>query len=250
MNHARIEHAVHNNAVWCDTVCRAHGRPGEFLDGIWINRQETPPFYPNAVTLSADRGSAAQLAHLHDLVAGGIPGEWGVKDSFCILDLSPLSFRNLFEAEWIYRPAALPRPEGGLPGVRWVKITGAAELANWEMAWAGEPTGEMSARPARIFLPSLLANENIAVIAAYQEQRIVAGVIASRTGEVVGLSNLFVPASDPERFRAGCVARVIDAFPGWPLVGYEAGRDLAEMRTLDFEVLGPLRIWVRVNESG
>ncbi|WP_223635000.1 hypothetical protein [Corallococcus sp. EGB] len=29
--------AVQNNAEWCDTVCRAHGHPGRFEQGLWLN---------------------------------------------------------------------------------------------------------------------------------------------------------------------------------------------------------------------
>lgn len=108
MHYGRLAQAVHNNALWCDTICSAHGSPGEFLDGMWINRRETPRFYPNAVTLSRDR-SAAQLEYIHDLVEAGVPGEWAVKDSFCALDLAPFGFRILFEAECIHRAASLPR---------------------------------------------------------------------------------------------------------------------------------------------
>ena len=107
MHDERTAQAVYNNAVWCDTVSRAHGSPGEFLDTIWLNRRETPRFYPNAVTLS-EAESSAQLDHIRDLIKADIPGEWGVKDSFHALDLTPLGFWVLPSAEWIYRAASLP----------------------------------------------------------------------------------------------------------------------------------------------
>jgi hypothetical protein len=90
-------------------------------------------------------------------------------------------------------------------------------------------------------------DSTVVIIAAYKKQRIVAGVIAHRAGEVVGLSNLFVPERDPEPLRAGCVAAVIEAFPGLPIVGYETGQELAAARTLGFELLGPLRVWLKVS---
>src|SRR5439155_18863923 len=102
MSHERLRQAVRNNALWCDTVCRTHGSPGEFLDGMWINRRPTPRFYPNAVTLSKDDKPSRHLARIHDLVDARIPGEWGVKDSFCALDLAALGFRILFEADWVW----------------------------------------------------------------------------------------------------------------------------------------------------
>lgn len=104
MNLEPLNQTVQNNAIWCDTICRTHGRPGEFLDGLWLNRAETPPFYPNAVTLTQDQ-TMIQMAHINELVAGGIPGEWGVKDSYCVLDLSPVGFHTVFEGDWIYRAA-------------------------------------------------------------------------------------------------------------------------------------------------
>jgi len=42
--------------------------------------------------------------------------------------------------------------------------------------------------PPRVFLDSLLADPDIRFIAAYQDQRIVAGAIAYRAGRVVGIS--------------------------------------------------------------
>ena len=79
---------------------------------------------------------------------------------------------------------------------------------------------------------SLLAQEGVAVFAAYREGQIVAGMIANRTGEVVGLSNMFVTAHDADGLRSGSVAQAMESFPGLPLVGYEAGEDLAAMRAL------------------
>ena len=52
---------------------------------------------------------------------------------------------------------------------------------------------------------------------------------------------------DAELYRAGAVAAALDAFPGLPLVGYESGEDLAEMKRLGFAVLGRLRVWVAVD---
>jgi len=55
----RSVRAARNNAEWCDAVCRAHGNPGEFHDGIWLNRKPVPRFYPNA-------------GHLRSLVHGSL----------------------------------------------------------------------------------------------------------------------------------------------------------------------------------
>ena len=56
-----ISAAVFNNAVWCDAVCQALGCDTDFVDDLWINSGTSPPFYPNAISLSRD-GSDAQFA--------------------------------------------------------------------------------------------------------------------------------------------------------------------------------------------
>lgn len=239
--HDRVGLAVHNNAVWCDTICRAHGHAGEFLLGIWINRHAAPQFYPNAVTLAADPIDE-QLAAIRSLMAADIPGAWAVKDSFAALDLAPLGFRGLFEATWLWRSGEPLQIEAEPSDLRWSQIDSATELAAWETAWRGEPSDDPY---ARIFLPALLEDESIVILAAYGDERIIAGAIANRTGQVVGLSNVFVSAQDAQRLRAGCVAAVQRHFPGLPLVGYESGDELAAFRALGFEELGPLRIWAR-----
>ena len=127
-----------------------------------------------------------------------------MKDSFCALDLAPFGFRTLFEAQWICRSTLQPRlegPEEGMAEVRWARIESAADLTDWEAAWSGEP----HTHEARIFLPALLTDENVVVIVGYHHQRMVAGAIANRAADVVGLSNLFAPAREcrplPGRMR-------------------------------------------------
>lgn len=244
-----MQSAVQNNARWCDIVCRSHGKPGKFLPEIWLNRSETPPFYPNAVTLTPDE-TAAQISHIADLLTAGVPGEWGVKDSYCTLDLMPLGFRQVFEGAWIYRDALADSTSvHGVTGVRWTRVTGDKMLARWEMAWQGTPGDLTVSHPNRIFLPSLLTEDGIAIIAGLSGEQVVAGAVVTHADSVVGISNLFLPPSGSRDVRAGCVAHVQSLFPHLPLVGYEGGHDLAEMLALGFESVGPVRIWVRSDGS-
>jgi hypothetical protein len=111
------------------------------------------------------------------------------------------------------------------------------------------PVDSKSSSLARVFPPALLADNNVAFIAAYQGHRLVAGAIAHRAANVVGWSNLFVPTVQADRFRGECLAQVVRAFPGLPVVGYEAGEALARACTLGFGTVGPLRVWVRQNDT-
>jgi hypothetical protein len=241
--HARVLQAAQNNAVWCDTVCRIHGIPGEFHPRMWINRSTTPLFYPNAVTLTDGQDQDAQYAHIRDLMAARIPGAWAVKDSFAALDLAPLGFTLLFEAMWIHRPATAVRPPERNTDVRWECIRSPAELHAWERAWPGAPDEPATPAPADLFRPALLADPEVLIVAAYREQQIVAGAIANRTGTVVGLSNVFVPDQGAATFWDGCVGMILDRFPDQALVGYESGQGLAQAKACGFAALQPLRVW-------
>lgn len=245
-----VEQAAANNAFWCDAVCRAHGLPGEVHDGLWLNRHRVPRFYPNAVTLSESQETATQLWLIQDLLAAELPGDTTVKDSFCTLDLAPLGFDVLFEATWLWRSPSDPRPAGALDEISWAVVRDEGELAKWERAWNGISTAGRFVLPPRIFLPSLLADRDVVFVAAHQGAQIVAGAIANRTGDIVGMSNVFAPDDQATLFWAGCLSQVLDIFPGLPLVDYESGRDLDIALSLGFEALAPLRVWSHSRRPG
>jgi hypothetical protein len=234
---SRLELAALNNALWCDAVCRAHGGDTMLTEHVWFNRVNSPPFYPNVDTLT-QAGVSAQMDAIQALLAANLTDGWGVKDSFCTLDLAPLGFWQLFEAQWLWRDPE-PAPKNPLPDVDWTIIRTPAELARWEAAWRGPDDP-----PLNLFLPALLENPDIAFLAAVRDGQIVAGAVANRTGDVVGLSNVFTPPGEKVPFWAGAIAAVHHKFPGLPLVGYESGEELDLAQSLGFETLGSLRVWL------
>jgi len=232
----RVAAATFNNAAWCDAVCRAHGRPGEFTEALWLNRAEVPRFYPNVVTLTPE-GAARQLDVLSTL---DLPGRWGVKDSFATLDLAPLGFTELFSARWLHFAPERPAPIRST-GARWVHLRDTAALASWEVAWSGQPEGALP----RVFRPGLLEDTNTTFLAAYQGDSLVAGAIAYRSAGVVSLSNTFFTPEEAGALRAELLGQLLASFPGVPLVGYEHGDELAAWCALGFEPTGPLRVWLK-----
>jgi len=244
MTDSRAEKAARNNAVWCDSVCRAHGAPGEFHNALWLNRHPAPRFYPNVVTLAQD-GTAAQLAQIQALVATNLPGGWGVKDSFNSLDLAALGFQPAFDATWLWRAPSSPLPKPATLGLRWTYIQSEPELAKWEIAWNGDLANNSSASHSRLFFSALLANPEILFIAAYDGQALVTGAIANHTDDVVGLSNVFAPPDNPLPFWTGCVAKIQERFPNLPIVGYERDPQLTIAQEVGFETLEALKVWIR-----
>jgi len=107
-----LSRTVRNNALWCDAVCAAQGKPGEFADTLWLHRHGAPPFYPGAVTLTA--GDAGKQEQAIEMLVHSRSGNCGVKDSFCAIDLACQGFETLFTAEWIALDAgrAVPPVDG------------------------------------------------------------------------------------------------------------------------------------------
>jgi hypothetical protein len=257
MDDTLLRAAAHNNAVWCDAVCRALGGDTAFGDGLWVNRRPAPPYYSNAVTFNPT-DTAAQTRGIRALFDAGLPDMWSVKDSFRTLDLAPLGFGVLFEARWLgLRPDQARRGLRPLPidasAAHWQRVTTDAGLAAWETTWRGDTANTAAEARPRLFLPALLADPNLAFLAGYQDEHIVAVAAANRSddgvGPVCGISNFFLPGADGETHRssvlAGALSAARAAFPGLPLVGYERGDDLAAMRAVGFQTLGPLRVWSR-----
>ncbi len=242
------EQAARNNALWCDAVCRANDAPGDFHPSIWLNRHTVPPFYSNAVTLTAG-GAVQQAALIAELAAAR--RSFSVKDSFSALDLRPSGFHILFEATWLWREADLPAP-GAPPGLSWSVVRDEDALARWEAAWvAGDEAhaGQPVADHERIFRRPLLAEPGVALLAGARDGAVIAVAAANLTGDadgqVVGLSNVFAPPDAVETAWAGAIAFAAGLFPGRPLVSYERGNDLTLARSMGFAPCGELRVWTR-----
>ncbi|GLH79181.1 hypothetical protein SSBR45G_40900 [Bradyrhizobium sp. SSBR45G] len=230
--------AASNNAMWCDAVCRAHGRPGGFDDGLWLTRLGTPRFYPDVVTTVGAEAAPAQLKAIADLINSDRQREWFVKDSFHCLRLDLIGFEPLFDAKWIAMSGPRPDATHHRPGT---VVSDDAGLSAWERCWTGED-GKAPAKPLpRVFMPRLLADDGIVFVLIRDEDGSAGGGILNRGAGVVGLSNLF--GSQMDRVWQTLIAMAGELFPGLPLVGYEHGDDLTAAISAGFEITGPLRIW-------
>jgi hypothetical protein len=233
--------AAHNNAMWCDAVCRAHNRPGEFHEALWLTRLGAPRFYPDAVTTAGVQAAPAQLDAIKDLIASNRRRGWFVKDSFHCLRLGSLGFEPLFDAEWIAMSGARPDVRHQQPGSGLRIVTDEAGLSAWERSWAGEDAMAAAIPPPRVFTPRLLADNAIVFVSIQGEDGRSGGGILNRGADVVGLSNLF--GSQMDLVWRSLIAMAGEIFPGLTLVGYEHGHDLTAAKLAGFETIGPLRIW-------
>lgn len=227
-----LAQTVRNNAEWCSLVCATHGAAGRFEFAAWVCEQPTPDYYPNLVTLRADC-AAAQTGRAQTLTDH--PGPWGIKDSFCTLDLSPHGFRRAIEGHWVLYDSS----PGHRSELDWRPLTTVAELGRWETVWGGEiHTGQR-----RVFLPAILNVASTRFLAGYLEDRLVAGGIVTHADGVAGLSNTFTAPDMPDLGDA-VLAEAQRAADGAPLVGWRAGEINAEVG----ENLGPLQVWLRARK--
>ncbi|WP_217221864.1 hypothetical protein [Streptomyces anulatus] len=223
--------AARNNAEWCTAMSRTHGSTGEFGAQAWAAVSRTLLYYPDAVTLVPGADRAALVSRI-DTVAPGA----SVKDSFADLDLTGAGFEVLFEAQWIHRPAGAPVPA---PDLSWDVAGDPDALRAWALAW---DDGDGN---ADLFRPELLDDPATFVLAGRSaEGRVVAGAVASRSDQVVGISNVFALDGGPDAAWPVVLDAVNKLFPTLRVVGYEQSEDLAAAIRHGFEPVGPLRVWL------
>ncbi len=231
----RIALAARNNALWCDAVARSHGVACTRDHLAWTASTRTPPYYPDAVTLSPDVGEYDVLARVDD--SDGC----SVKDSWARLDLSMEDFARLVLGEWVWLDPSAPAVPA--PGAAWQRITTPDELAAWAQAWASDPDAET------ILRPTLLEEPGVHVLGWRASDDpgspLTSGAIVNVTGEVAGLGNLFALDGDLEAaWRAAAeAARAVSG--GLPVVGWEAGASVDAAVAAGCERIGPLSVWLK-----
>ncbi|MFM6851394.1 MAG: hypothetical protein ACKOVB_20070 [Terrabacter sp.] len=231
----RIVLAARNNARWCDAVARSHGVATTTDAGAWTAASRTPPYYPDAVTLSPTVGEYDVLVRVDD--SDGC----SVKDSWSSLDLSSEDFARLVVGEWVWLDPSVPLAVPGGPS--WRRVRTPEAMAAWVRAWASDPEAEA------ILRPSLLDVVGVHVLAGHAsdapDSAVVAGAIVNVTGEVAGLGNVFAHDGDDERAWAAAAAAARAVTEGIPLVGWEAGAGVDAAVAAGCERLGPLSVWLK-----
>lgn len=226
-----IRAAARNNAEWCASMSRSHGVTGEFGLQAWASPARTPTYYPDAVTLVPGADAAALVTRIDTAAPGAC-----VKDSFADLDLAEVGFQELFDAQWIHRPASAPTTS---PEIGWDVVGNPDMLRAWTLAW------DDGGGNADLFRPAVLDDPATFVLAGKSgDGQVVAGAVASRSNHVVGVSNVFALEGGADAAWPVVLDAVHWLFPTLPVVGYEHGRHLEAALRHGFEMLGPLRVWL------
>jgi hypothetical protein len=221
--------AVADNAAWCEIVCAAQELAVRRDGAVWSVTSRSPDGYPDAITLSAGQDPSAVLRHID---TG--PG-CSVKDSYADVDLSPHGFELLFNATWIARTDGVHERFGLVADLGWELIRDEAALAGWAAAHG----------LTEAFRPGLLSRDEVRILGRRAGGGFDAGAVATATGPVVGLSNVFCRNGDPGRAYAEAVDAARSCYPARAVVGYESGEDLDHALAAGFRPIGPLRVWIK-----
>ena len=120
---------VASNVEWYCAIFRAHGTEFERNSNWWMSRERAPAFHSNFINLT-DESSGTFIPSIIELHAT-LDRPWAIKDAYASLDLQPFGFEILFEANWVWREAAMAHPPST---AAWTKIQSVEELQKWEKA--------------------------------------------------------------------------------------------------------------------
>jgi len=243
-----VRQAAHNNACWCDTICRAHNAPGEFHAAFWINHGTVPPHIPHLITLGRAEHTRDQLAAIRSLADNQPERSLAVKDAFQRLQLTRFGFSVLFQATWIIRPPEIPVPVDSAERLKWSIVQDGSELADWELAWRASAQNAATLH-SRVFVPSLLEEADVHFLAGRSDGAVIAAAALNRSGDVVGISNVCSGVTGMGPLFPGCVRVAQQLYPGLAIVGYERGADLAAAEQVGFRRLRDLTVWHKPQQT-
>ncbi len=132
-----------------------------------------------------------------------------------------------------------PREESG---IIWSVLEDESELSAWEAAW-NDNDANVTPDP-RLWIPTIFHDPDVTFLVGRMDGEIVAVGIADRTGDVIGLSNVFARSTTDIAIWPGIIAKTAELFPDMPIVGYERGDDLTDALYHGFEAIGDLSVWI------
>lgn len=229
----RLIAAVLNNSQWCQAVARAFGAESFLTPELWFSPSPLPRFYPNLITVSPTSKEAA-AAKIQELLSLELGDEFGIKDSFSNLNIEQMGFRAAINGQWVYLASAVAICQ---PNTELRTVKTANDLVSWESSWANG-----SVINQRTFCDGLLDEKDLVFIHDHNRKR---GCVLNRTGDVVGISNVFDAGGDSKSALADCISFAKTRFPDFPIVGWAPVSEENTYVSLGFEAIGSLRVWIR-----
>ena len=231
--------AIRNNNDLYEEIFRSQNIESNRVDSIWYCLCKTPPLYSNLVTVSEEWKPDDVFKAIDQKYEDEKWNEWSIKDSFGVLDLTEFGFGKLFDAQWIYLESAKFTPESKTKNLKYEIVKSEKALTKWRIGWdADEKLGE------QIFSSKLLDNPGVYFVAGYDGKQIVSGCFVNRTGDCLGISNFFSLTKD-SAYWSEMVSFIFDSIERLDIVGYERKEIVDKLRTLGFEPVGNLTVWLK-----
>ncbi|MFJ8263563.1 hypothetical protein ACIQ4I_16750 [Rummeliibacillus sp. NPDC094406] len=225
---SKIDLAVLNNIAWCQIICITHGIVGISKKNIWGLHSKAPTFYPEVIT-SDKRATIEEVKYF--IENGKVSS---IKDSYANLNLTPLGFDILFEAEWIVHEPILDFEP---IQTNWRIITTEKDLKKWNGASELE----------NVIKSELLKQQNVKIFICETKDGI-SGFIANLSEGVVGISNVFSIGYEEKKLWRDIPKIISKEFPKLSMVGYEHNSSLIVAKSSGWEAIGPLRVWIKLNK--
>lgn len=226
---SKIDEVVLNNIAWCQIVCNTHGIVGVSKENIWGLHSKAPKFYPELITSN----KCATIEEVKSFIEDGKVSS--IKDSYANLDLALLGFDVLFEAEWLVHAPVL---DFDPIQTNWRVVDTEKDLKKWTAVSELE----------NIIKSELLKEHNVKIYICETEDGTL-GFIANLSTGVVGISNVFPIGYEEEKLWKEIPKIISKEFPKRSLVGYEHGSSLRVAKLSGWKAIGPLRVWIKLDEN-
>jgi GNAT superfamily N-acetyltransferase len=241
-----------NLCNWMESSVRWFGVESYSTPALWWRRPGGSGIYLGAVIIDGERPDTELFSDLNAVKDAWQSNELHLYDCWGRYDLSQWGFVQQWKNPWYLRPAA-PRPASLMPGGYSIeRVTTAGGLAEFEWAsWVGfeEPdaTPEIAfhGREAFTWHPKeTVADPGMHYLVARHEGKVVAGVIAHVTEDMVGIYGL---STLPEFRRRGYARALVHAAvalrPDLPASVYPDPPSVPIYTDIGFVRAGEIAVW-------
>ena len=220
-------------AAWHASWLTALGLRSERRHSTWRALDPPPFIYWRAITL----GPEASASGVSD-VRGALCDSWS------LLDLQPLGFRERLREPWFMRPPGALPTEDPPPELEIVRVTTPHEVAEFELvSMRGFGGEDVKPDPGRIHPPSILADARMTMLTGRVAGTPVAAAMGYRTDAAVGVFGVTTVAPARGRGYASALTRAtID--PELPAILSPSPEAESLYRRLGFVQVGELCQWV------
>lgn len=247
--------SARNIANWHEASLNALGVRCETEAGLWLQLgSDGPPIYVSAITLNPSTDPASQVRQIErmDSLRAGRPH--AIIDSWAKLDLSSLGYRRSAPQPWYIRDTGPMRERSRPDGLVVEEVRDEATLAEYESAsWDGFESGDVvrAVGTGGQHHPDTLNNPRMHYYVGKLDGRVVAGSIAYRSDNIIGVFGVFTLPAYRKRGFGQAVSRAATTAASEIPAHLEPSEQAAQMyRHMGYRQVGVHTSWFHPGSSG